>query len=529
VVRELARKFAFARKLRDLHWPTGKDECLATIPYAGDFVDSCRKLLPVIVEAGPNSLRMLEMHRDSFSTQFNSKFPKSPTWLEVLVQTTYRGYAARQPEIVFRFPEARAEQVLRFTTTLFAEGQADWLTPLKDMPDTNPQWMLSIASARFLHNPSKDSLAEQLRILARLREDDLLKTPPWYVPWPLSACIEWREGREALEYLARLAEEGALGDTADWATAEQRWISKGVTLEDVEHSSRLPYPLGPDIRNRGFPASSLRQMFLGNWMALTVDSILSIQKRLATTPLRGPFAYRLLWAIATQIEYYPTAKDGAGFKPLRALLHDIPPKIYFHLSVLNHLFPDGIDDQWIEVLDRIGTEAWLHGPRRASDTVCQELWKGFISKPGRRGILRLLAQLSTTTQLREIPFEYLDPSRFDDLKSRAAAIIVLLSQRTSRPQASDLGRLIATITEDPYRFISEAMEAVRNRSVDIDFANEFLLALLTNLPIADTRAIEMVIEGLDSSVRRRTSQLDDPAVWTSLKLPLLGTDRQKKD
>jgi hypothetical protein len=517
---QLSRKNAFARKLRDLYWPTERNEYLATIPYAGDLFDLYRRLLPVVVEAGPGCLG-LEMYNYTFPMRFEARLPKSPPWFETLVLANYRSLAVHKPEIVFRFPESRAQQVLRFVTTPFGKGQSDWLIPLKDMPDTNPQWLLSIASARFLHRPSKDGLAEQLRTLAERGTDDLSENQPWYVPWPLSVCIGRREGRKELEQLAKLAEQGELGDTADWVAAEQRWISRGVTLEDVEYSSTLPCRLSPDLKDRGFPASALRQMLLSNWAALSVDSMLSIRNRLATTPLREQFAYRLLWYISSESEY-SNLKDVTDYKPLRALLLDIPANIYFHVSALNHLFPDKIEDQWIEVLDDIGIKTWLHGPRRANDTVCRELWRLFISKPSRHGILRLLAQMSMTTQVPEIPFEHLDPSQSDDFKFRAAAIIVLLSQKTSRPPASGLGQLASTVTTARYRFLHQALEAIRNKRVDIEFANEFLLSLMSHLPTTDTQALELVMDGLNSSVRSRISQLDDPAVWESLKLPSLG-------
>jgi hypothetical protein len=124
------------------------------------------------------------------------------------------------------------------------------------------------------------------------------------------------------------------------------------------------------------------------------------------------------------------------------------------------------------------------------------------------------------TTIPEIPFEYLDPSRIDDSRSRAAAIIVLLTQQTSYSRVGALGALAATITgEEGDRFLSDAIEAIKSRQVEIGFASGFLLDFIAHSEPAGHRAIEVALRGLDGLVRRRTSHLDDPLVWGELKLP----------
>jgi hypothetical protein len=172
-------------------------------------------------------------------------------------------------------------------------------------------------------------------------------------------------------------------------------------------------------------------------------------------------------------------------------------------------------------VDQVGRKvSWLYGGyRRSFEVLAQELWKAFMADPQRLGILRLLAQLSTNTAIPQIPFEYLDPQKIEDLRQRAAAIVVLLTQPKPGCHATDLARLALTIDAELQKLLSQVTEVIRYRQIETDCLNDFLLKLIPNLPSWNTKALVSAIQALDNSVRRRRTNLDDPTIWSQLRLP----------
>jgi hypothetical protein len=135
--------------------------------------------------------------------------------------------------------------------------------------------------------------------------------------------------------------------------------------------------------------------------------------------------------------------------------------------------------------------------------------------------MRLLSELSATTPTPEIPVEYLDPSSVQAPRLKAASIILLLTQKAASSKAAALAAEAAILGTKLPGFLRSAVTVLRERQVDIDFVDQFLLSLNDNLAAASSELVGIVLDALDGSVRKRQSQLDYPAVWSELKLPAI--------
>ena len=392
---------------------------------------------------------------------------------------------------------------------------------LKHIPSPDPSWNLHISVGCFINNPSKSELASQLH---RLAEQGVTAVPPrysWWIPWTLSACLRG-QSPEDLHILANLIDSGAVGDIAEWKAAEHRWSSSGVTLADLKHSAASSLPFASDIAEVGFPYDESRSArLLPAYWNFDVARIMPAFNQLDGIPIQAEISERLLSLIASGNEYH--GKNERDFASLRPLLTHVRPGSGIQIPALSVLFPDSIEAKWIDILESLASEAhWIHSQRRPAERLAQELWKAFVAAPHRTGILRLLAELSSTTPIPDIPLDYIDPSKMTDIRLRAAGITLLLTQRAAYSKSTELAAQAATLGGELSEFIGNAAKIFRERQVDTDFANNFLLTLIRNLPATDTTVIGQALDGLDSSVRRRRSQLDDPTVWQELKLPVIA-------
>jgi hypothetical protein len=124
---------------------------------------------------------------------------------------------------------------------------------IKDMPLENPGWVLYVAGTQFAENPSSANLASSLAWLAEKWEPDNFHPYIEFIPWPLHACINATNSKEDLEQFAVRAAAGDFGDRESWLAAEQRWVSRGITNEDLEYLDDEKWPYNKSIAEIGFP------------------------------------------------------------------------------------------------------------------------------------------------------------------------------------------------------------------------------------------------------------------------------------
>ena len=248
------------------------------------------------------------------------------------------------------------DRVYGLSTLTTPEDQSYWFFHLRDLGDCHWTWVIYKSAARFLQNPSKESLAKELRTIAPWMNSEVPRPGFWgqtQIPWPLAACINMCDNEmDALE-MARKADTGELGDQKQWLAAEHRWRTIGVTEHDLVSMSdeRLPFDCGID--SEGFPiALSLWQGFqpaLAEVGALT--RLLSLHGEMerckARTLVAGLVEVCFISAsmvIGSDEADYPIALDVAK---IRSVVEDLPSGRSIPLHAVVNLL-SGSDEEILE-------------------------------------------------------------------------------------------------------------------------------------------------------------------------------------
>jgi hypothetical protein len=74
-----------------------------------------------------------------------------------------------------------------------------------------------------------------------------------YLPWPVAAIVFLHESDADWDRLAEMARSGAFGSESPWMSAEQRWLTSGVSLSDLEEFDRRGLQIGDYLAASGFP------------------------------------------------------------------------------------------------------------------------------------------------------------------------------------------------------------------------------------------------------------------------------------
>jgi hypothetical protein len=519
----MSTKLTFVKELRNKYWPPEKVNSFRTIRYAGTQKEAYEKLFPLICDFSPDEFWEEYSHH---VFRYGPK-PGAPTkgtsagWFRSILKI-FNGtmWGGRKCDVVLRIPENQAEQVFRTALSSFTDGQLDWQIPFKDMPATNPSWQPFISAGQFLQNPTHLELATQLE---RLGECDLTSISAWKrpwmswtsgLPWPISVCLTLCSAEQLLA-LAESARNGALGQLSDWRTAEQRWLSKGITFRDIEHVPEPPLPFDHLIGEVGFPFEA-KPMFSAGYN--NPVAALDVFDKLASTRISADLALSVTWTLDAHAEYH--LRRPPDYSAFRKLLSIIPPGSFVNVGALSLMFPEKIDLAYLENLEKIGREAaFLHAPRLPYDGFVKELWKSFMVDPNRVGLLKLISELATQTAIPEIPWEYVEPSKILDLSLRRAAITVLLTQKNLPNAFLRLAKLASSLGDQLQKFLSDTNAVIREQQIDSKTAERFLLSLLASVPHTERTRMGGAFNGLDWLVRSRKSHLDDPSVWNELHFP----------
>jgi hypothetical protein len=121
------------------------------------------------------------------------------------------------------------------------------------MPRRHPGWLPLILTHNFLDTPNRQTLSKVLKECANGGWEPSHKSYLSLLPWPLAACLDAVGSGQELQALAAQVEQSALGDTAEWKAAEERWKSQGITPEDFAQRPTGLQPFDSSIADWGFP------------------------------------------------------------------------------------------------------------------------------------------------------------------------------------------------------------------------------------------------------------------------------------
>ena len=258
----VARDVDWARQLADQHWPSDPDVRMNILQASVGFMSNSwgvAKFLELMSHYPVPRIR--ETFHVGTTSSFDSDIyqrirmsaPNDLNLLpsqEAMVKVLEHGYHE-----MFEM-EFLGRRSYGLPTMKAPEDESFWFFQLQDVDDCHPTWTMYKSAARFLQNPSKETLAQELRRIAPLLNSEVHHQRLWWqsqMPWPLGACINMCDKEMDAHDMAHKADTGQLGDREQWLAAEHRWRTVGVSEHDLISMSdeRLPFDSGID--STGFP------------------------------------------------------------------------------------------------------------------------------------------------------------------------------------------------------------------------------------------------------------------------------------
>jgi hypothetical protein len=529
---------AWADEIVNHNWPDGHDQALDLLPIVSErgitskLFSRMANSLPLF---SPKELELFfflfdrnkrPIHEDANRAVDLSKIdPNLPVIVGALGAVYGRGGNANVP---VHLPSA-VESPLKLKYFTLDRDSYDWLS-LKDIKNLHPDWGPLVAVARFLENPSKNTLANELRIIACQELEDFrrpnLAVTKLAAPWPLAGCYLRAKNESELLTIADRVASGHFGDIEDWRNAEDRWRSKGVTAEDFYYSSRNPWPFDEQIADRGFPFNVCGFSFThSEATGEFIDDLLEVYQRIGDDAVCS-FVAHVLFVLITDF-------GGVGRKRELGLLTELF-KHAKHFSrwvtidfgaVTYELL---VSSEGLRFFDEIGRLARLYSFRVDEGRIGSMFARVFSINPSKTGLLRIFSYIRDISA-EPIPLKLLNPDLYDDLSIKEAAVVVRLGQRNldSHEQA-DLARLTTDIAHQQVKtpfiqrldvpgIVHRALSAVRGYEADDSCIEPFLLELRRNL--SDKELQSAITDVLIEVLRLRLSRIRQPEVWSRLRLP----------
>ena len=391
---------------------------------------------------------------------------------------------------------------------------------MRDIEFSNQAWLPFVSGVRFSANPSAKTLAIELRHLAKSWNGERI----WLrrFPWPLGACLLSAGTKEGLEELAEKAECGALGDEAEWRTAEKRWRASGVAWSDIMHVPELPLPFGKDIGSIGFPWAAGELTVDGSVSSERITEAVRVIRELPNAVLRSNLASAMLgtWSYPQSPDSYLDPSQFRALFELRthrsAMSWDVHVRIDAFVA---RAHADGFGEAWIEFFNWLGTQCvwmYLDTGRGGGERLIQR----FSADPERyRGLLPVIARLATAGYKCAIPRSALDTAFAWDERARVDAVgLMLAGERLTSEEIEQLANLIvsdAVLVDELYRILRMAAAGTERQAVDLALR---VLNLEGESALND-QAVESARRMIVGFLTKMRSSLGEPAMWQRLNLP----------
>src|ERR1051326_1403642 len=510
---------------KDSAWMERLNSCWPSAPrHQLDILTIASKLGLVgalankFIESIPN-ITPLRLYRDTFSLyglekyegQSQSKWIHSlPSALNETKNTSFRLRLRNASALPISFrPLTLGDRILK------------QFTNLQGMPMKNEEWLPLIAGARFAANPSVEQLVSELRAIAGKYSP---RSSQWLgprVPWPLGACLASSDSASDLLKLADKGAAGELGSPDSWRNAEHRWLVSGINEDDFRYLTDDKWPYAAHIDEHGFPFVGCdTSIHYEAVSAETCRSLIELHSGLKSSYMSSKVASWILRCLSTFAEDPKKTQDLSDFGPTQfknvifeAVDYDIPVA---SLALLPYVFQSPHD--WIHLVDKIGRRARLRESRSTPQSFAESLRDAYLADQSLKGVLAVLAALAGDGVAVQIPYETLKADLYGDTPE--LALSVALSQNNlEKVELLFLTQRLSDISSSSPDFPPYAVYLAEKYQAGGPHFLKFVIALKKSLPTSQWQAISRTLTFLNDSMRRRTSGLNDQAVWQHLRLP----------
>jgi hypothetical protein len=403
--------------------------------------------------------------------------------------------------------------LFRFTSLHISADLAEFVSD-KHFQDT--AWLPYLAAFKFGANPTRYSLAVELRALAEthrpMKGYELMS-----LPWPLALCLKFAKTRESLLRIADAAEQGLMGDTKEWHSAEARWANQGVTDDDTNEVGPSQLPFASSIASVGFPFGVADGV---TGTVVLLDQIPLYRSKLQQIKDNDTREYFSGVVVDSALGFYEEL-SVEQFRGLYSLLDQKKVDDALMLDSLLRSMRNKPAQEWIDILDEIGRSRFWISTRLAVCDVADELVHYLSVQPNeRRGLLRIVTELAKNGCTPKVPHHILNTALTWDRPFREDAICLSLTR--SDLKRSEMLSFAKNLTDSDFS-VYQIYRALRILShTSLSRAANFGILLLQHLPENSKQFVDaanQVRHVLNEFLTNRPSSIQDDHAWKRLNLP----------
>ena len=412
-----------------------------------------------------------------------------------------------------------------------SEKESSWLHGIQNLERLHPSWMIYKAVAEFVQGPSRETLASALREIAPLLGNGLdFRAWRWLriIPWPILACMEMCSEEGQLARLANRASAGHLGDAKDWVSAENRWIERGITLEDVSSMSDDRLPFDSRIATSGFPITlSAWSIGMFSGESTLLANLLTIHSKLPKCESRS-FIARIfelcLFHSSFVVAHGEQQAQGAiSARTLLSIYEDLGPDYVVPFSVT--IGQIGGSSQ--EIADffaamagrRSQFGAWFYRNPLDPGQV-ERLWRAFQEVNDNSVLLPVIGVLAEHGYLTDRYISVPEPDELENPDQKVAALLVLLAKETwetdNTERFLELIQQTSLLSEGVFERVITTVQENRPHG---SFLNQFLDKFERLLPQDAYETRMHYAHFIGDCLRRRVSKLSDPNQIQQFNVP----------
>jgi hypothetical protein len=321
--------------------------------------------------------------------------------------------------------------------------------------------------------------------------------------------------------MADRVEAGDLGDIEDWLTAEERWKHNSVVLDDLNYMSDEHWPFDKHINQQGFPFSTSNIGVSASQQIKNLRPLLKVYKQHKGKKLRSLIADWFLFLLSVGSRTDETLPELFHPQQIRELILDAIEAGWQNSNHITAVIPnDQIDEESIQFLNDVGVHPQLRlsGSDEALANLAVEICSTYSTH---LGILRLLSLLILNGAHPNLAHLAIDPAGFNEPMFREAAIIVRVAQGFEQPdEAMRSAQYTVELMQTQPEVVVKMLSATSEQRAATPHNDSFLLELLKQTPHSEWKIITQIVAEINDSLRRRTSRLDQPLVWSELGLPV---------
>jgi hypothetical protein len=556
---------SWAGELVNGHWPNDSAQQRQLIEVA----DQADKAAHVLVRLRSQLTDILSPREVALYGSFRSADErlsnrhKELAWLDEFVDA----FTTPAPTMVALRIHSRPSIEEAFRVRMVRNRSLESLRALQDYIGSNAGWAPLEAAIHFEENPSHTVLANELRRIAHSFSAEDTKWALDLMPWPLAEVLQGATSPEQILEFASRVEEGQLGNVADWRAAEDRWMTHGVTDDDLRYSAACRLPFDDQIAQVGFPSQPLKRPLFPKLglrsdeeraeVRPTIETLLLLLRQSNEARFRSLIGECIIWSLTVYAynsrmtfqygaarhrtsyaakhpmmsdhRYFsssmPSNSSAAIIRPdeLIEVLSSSAQSVHRYLEVLETVDWTAIGEgEYLDLLDLFGRSSRRFStlPLSASDTkyLVEPLARLLTEHPDKVGILPLLSILTEDGGRPSIPLFLLNPARYDDPHLGEAAIIVRLVQDSLTQEEGELlAHYSMSVAEDTPEFYDSLLTVVTEHKLSHSGSAAFLLKVLESLPKQEWKQRNTILSGLNDLLRRRTSRLNKR--WSDLGLP----------